>query len=133
MEIKDADPDHVLEKVVNHEMLDNVFFWCRNRDVMKRIRSLEPQAQLMATRWMFPNLESTIADYQANIVEYELGRDDFSEIPKCQSLGVKVMAFSLTHDLEQLRRIEVVNADLVNLDRPDLFKLLSLYPQSLRS
>ena len=114
-------------------MLDKVFFWCRNRDVMKRMRSLEPQAQLMATRWMFPDLESTIADYQANIVEYELGRDDFYEIPKCQSLGVKAMAFSLTHDPEKLRQIQAVNADLVNLDRPDLFKLLSLYPQSLRS
>jgi len=119
--------------VVAHEMLDSVFFWCRNRDVMKRMRSLEPQAQLMATRWMFPDLESTIADYQANIVEYELGRDDFSEIPKCQSLGVKAMAFSLTHDPEKLRQIQAVHADLVNLDRPDLFKLLSLYPQSLRS
>ena len=133
MEIKDADPDQVLERVVNHEMLDNVFFWCRNRDVMKRIRSLQPKAHLMATRWMFTDLESTIADYQANIVEYELGRDDFSEILKCQSLGVKVMAFSLTHDPKKLRRIQAVNADLVNLDRPDLFKLLSLYPQSLRS
>ena len=100
---------------------------------MKRIRSLEPNAQLMATRWMFPDLESTIADYQANIVEYELGRDNFSEIPKCQSLGVKAMAFSLTHDAEKLRQIQAVHADLVNLDRPDLFKLLSLYPQSLRS
>ena len=133
MEIKDADPDQVLEKVVAHEMLDSVFFWCRNRDVMKRMRSLEPQAQLMATRWMFPDLESTIADYQANIVEYELGRDDFSEIPKCQSLGVKAMTFSLTHDPEKLLQIQAVNADLVNLDRPDLFKLLSLYPKSLRS
>ena len=133
VEIKDADPDQVLEKVVAYEMLENVFFWCRNRDVMKRIRSLEPNAQLMATRWMFPDLESTIADYQANIVEYELGRDDFSEIPKCQSLGVKAMAFSLTHDPEKLLQIQAVNADLVNLDRPDLFKLLSLYPKSLRS
>ena len=42
------------------------------------------------------------------------------------------MVFSLTHDLSKLQQIESLNADLVNLDRPDLFKLLKLYPSSLR-
>ena len=133
VEIKDADPDKVLEKVVTHGMLEDVFFWCRKTEVLQRIRNLEPKAQLMATRWMYHSLETAIAEYEANIVEYELGRDDLTEIAKCQALGVKAMAFSLTHDLSKLQQIEMLNADLVNLDRPDLFKLLKLYPSSLRA
>ena len=132
VEIKDADPDKVLEKVVTHTMLEDVFFWCRKTEVLQRIRDLEPKAQLMATRWMYPSLVDAIAEYEANIVEYELGRDDLTEIARCQALGVKVMVFSLTHDLSKLQQIESLNADLVNLDRPDLFKLLKLYPSSLR-
>ena len=81
---------------------------------------------------MYPSLVAAIAEYEASIVEYELGRDDLTEIARCQALGVKVMVFSLTHDLSRLQQIESLNADLVNLDRPDLFKLLKLYPNSLR-
>jgi hypothetical protein len=86
----------------------------------------------MANRRMYSSLEAAIEEYQANIMEYELGQDDLSEIPKCQALGVKAMAFTLTHDLPKLQRIEVLNAYLVNLDRPDLFKLLKVYPSSLK-
>jgi len=42
------------------------------------------------------------------------------------------MAFSLTDDLSKLQQIEALNADLVNLDRPDLFKLLKVYPNRLQ-
>ena len=113
-------------------MLEDVFFWGRKTEDLQRIRDLEPKAQLMATRWMYPSLVDAINEYEANIVEYELGRDDLTEISRCQALGVKVMVFSLTHDLSKLQQIESLNADLVNLDRPDLFKLLKLYPSSLR-
>jgi hypothetical protein len=122
----------VLEQVVAQAMLDDVFFWCRKTEVLQRIRNLEPKAQLMATRWMYPSLEAAIAEYQADIVEYELGRDDLTEIARCQALGVRAMAFSLTHDLSKLQQIEALNADLVNLDRPDLFKLLKVYPNRLQ-
>ena len=132
VEIKDADPDRVLEQVVAHAMLEDVFFWCRKTEVLQRIRNLEPKAQLMATRWMYPSLEAAIAEYQADIVEYELGRDDLTEVARCQALGVRAMAFSLTHDLSKLQQIEALNADLVNLDRPDLFKLLKVYPNRLQ-
>ena len=57
-------------------------------DVMNIIRSLEPNAQLMAN-WMFPDLDPRLLTIKPTSSSMNWG-DDF-EIPKCQSLGVKAM------------------------------------------
>ena len=128
IEIKDADPERVLAEVDRRGMLGRVFFSCMKVETMRRMRALSTEAQLMAARWMYPSLTSAVADFQADIVEFELGVDDLAEVPLCAELGVKSMVYSMTHDWEKLRQILETAPDLANLDRPDIFKMLASYP-----
>ncbi|MYA87803.1 MAG: hypothetical protein F4X97_05035 [Boseongicola sp. SB0662_bin_57] len=128
VEIKDADPEAVLGEVVKRGMIETVFFWCWEREVLRDIRSHMPEARLMAPRREHSSLEAAISDYAANIVQFELGHDSPSEIAVCQELGVQSMVFCLSDNLADLAKVLAVSPDLVNLDRPDLFKILQAYP-----
>ncbi|MYK31471.1 MAG: hypothetical protein F4051_07030 [Boseongicola sp. SB0670_bin_30] len=128
IEIKDAEPEAVLGEVVKRGMIEAVFFWCWEKEVLRDIRALVPDARLMAPRREYSSLEAAISDYSANIVQFELGRDSISEITACQELGVQSMVFCLSDDLAELAKVLAVSPDLVNLDRPDLFKILQAYP-----
>ena len=128
IEIKDADPEAVLSEVAKRGMIESVFFWCRQKEVLGAIRSHVPGARLMAPRREYSSLEAAVSDYSADIVQFELGRDSLSEIAACQELGVQSMIFCLSHDLADLAKVLAASPDLVNLDRPDLFKILQAYP-----
>ena len=128
IEIKDAEPEAVLGEVVTRGMIEAVFFWCWEKEVLRGIRAHVPDARLMAPRREYSSLEAAISDYSANIVQFELGRDSLSEITACQELGVQSMVFCLSDDLAELAKVLAVSPDLVNLDRPDLFKILQAYP-----
>ena len=128
IEIKDADPERVLAEVDKRGMLGRVFFSCMKVETMRRLRAMSKEASLMAARWMYPSLSSAVADFRADIVEFELGVDDLAEVPRCAELGVKSMIYSMTHDWDELRQILERDPDLANLDRPDIFKILASYP-----
>ncbi len=128
IEIKQADLDETLRRVRARDMLDRVFFSCMNLAVMRRMRSLSPQARLMAPRWMYPSLEAAVEDFGADIVEFEPGVCDLAEMDLCRERGVQAMVYSQTRSASQLAEILASAPDLVNLDRPDLFKILASYP-----
>ncbi len=132
IEIKDAEPEAVLSEVVKRGMIEAAFFWCRETEVLRDIRSHVPGARLMAPRWQYPSLEAAVSDYSANIVEFESGRDSLSETASCQGLGVQSMVLCLGDALADLAEALAVSPDLVNLDRPDLFKILQAYPDIVR-
>ena len=128
IEIKKAEPEHVLHEVSARHMLDQVFFSCMELETMRRMRALTKEARLMAPRWMYPSLSSAAADFRADIVEFELGVDDLGEVRHCREGGVRSMIYSLTGAHGELQRILECAPDMVNLDRPDLFKILASYP-----
>ena len=128
IEIKDADLERVLQEVNARGMLSEVFFSCEKSATMRRMRAFTKEARLMAARWKYPSLSAAIADYNADIVEFELGVDDLSEIPVCRELGVQSMVYSTTGEWGDLKRILACKPDLANLDRPDRFKILASYP-----
>ena len=128
IEIKKADPEQVLREVSTRNMLDQVFFSCMELETMRRMRALTSNAMLMAPRWMYPSLSSAMADFRANIIEFELGVDNLEEVLHCREMGARSMIYSLTGAREDLQRILESAPDMVNLDRPDLFKILASYP-----
>ncbi len=131
IELKAADPQAVLAEVRAQGMLGHVFFWSGNPEQLRAIRAMEPAARLMAARWMYPSLATAVADYGANIVEFEFGRDDLGEIGQVAGYGAKSMIFSLTANPQDINRLLTYKPDMVNLDRPDLFKIAASYPDLL--
>jgi len=127
IEIKKAPVEAILNTVTSYKMLQNCFFWSSDTDSLKWLRRQSPDIILMAPRWMYGSVEEAIADYDAQIVEFDVTKDDLNEIPECQRFAVRSMIFSLSHDRTDLEQYFRHNPDMVNLDCPDGFKILSAY------
>jgi len=68
------------------------------------------------------------AVYGAQIIEFDVERDDLSEIPQCAALGVRSMIYSQRSDWDELASYHKYQPDMVNLDYPERFKILTSYP-----
>ncbi len=66
--------------------------------------------------------------FSAQIVEFDVTKDDLNEVSLCRELGVKSMIYSQTQDWNELASYLNLEPDMVNLDRPDRFKILASYP-----
>lgn len=95
VEIKQASPDAVLEIVRSHNMLAHCFFWSPDTDALHWLRQQSPEIVLMAPRWMYGSVEQAVADYSAQIIEFDDTQDDFSEIVQCRKFGVRSMRKSV--------------------------------------
>lgn len=122
IELKDTDPDRLLNMVISAGMLERCFFGSENPQVMRDLRRLSADARLMARRCDFPTLESASTDYDAQIVEFDATLDDLDEVEGCRALQVQSMIYDQTHDIAALKRLKAIGPDYLNLDRPDLFK-----------
>lgn len=129
IEIKHADPDALLKIVTRTNMLAHCFFWSAHREIMQWLHQQSPDIILMVPRWTYSSVAEAVSTYGAEIVEFDVGKDDLSEISQCSSLGVKSMIKSKRHGWDHLASCLRYKPDLINLDRPDRFKILVSYPQ----
>ena len=132
VEIKQADSGRLLDMIRAHDMLGSCFFWSFDTDLLRWMRRQSDDIQLMAVRWMYGSVGETVADYNAQIVEFDITRDDLSEIRECRKLGVRSMIYSVLPDWDKLESCLQYAPDLVNLDYPDRFKIVAGYPAVLR-
>ena len=132
IEVKHADPAKLLEEVNAAGMLDSCFFWGRDTTAMQILRELSPMATLMAPRWMYSSVKEAAAAYGAQIIEFDVTKDNLNEISDCVDIGVKSMVYDQSSEWEKLSVYLDKKPDLLNLDWPDRFKILSSYPNVYR-
>ncbi len=132
VELKHTDGNRLIETVRRAGMLERCFFWSYDTDLLRWMRRQSPEIVLMATRWMYPSVAETVADYNAQIVEFDVTRDDLSEVAQCRDLGVRSMIFSTRADWEDLESYLQYRPDMVNLDYPERFKIVASYPEVRR-
>ncbi len=128
VEVKHADGQQLLDTIRAHDMLDDCFFWSFDTDLLRWMRRQSADIILMATRWKYDSLAQTVADYGAQIVEFDATRDDLSEIGQCAGLGVRSMLFSVATGWEDMAACLAHAPDMVNLDQPGKFKIVASYP-----
>ncbi len=128
IELKHAEPGALLDVVVGEDMLDQCFFWGIDTSVMLQLRAKSNDINLMALRWMYSSVEEAARTYDAQIIEFDVTKDDLNEVPQCRDLGVRSMIYSRTQNWGELSSYLKFEPDMVNLDRPDRFKILSSYP-----
>ncbi len=122
IEPKKVDPAALLAAVQEAGMMDRCFFGSVDPQTMRDLRRLSPDAMLMARRCDFGSLEAAIADSRSQIVEFDTAVDDIDELEDCRRLGVRSMVHDRARDLASMDKLVDIGPDLVNLDRPDLFK-----------
>ncbi len=132
VEIKQAQAEAVLKVAQAKNILDNCFFWSSDIKLLHWLRDQSPEIMLMAPRWKFSSVAQAIDAYGAQIVEFDVEKDDLSEINQCQALGVRSMIFSTRSGWDELSSYLQYKPDMVNLDYPDRFKILTSYPNVRR-
>lgn len=128
VEIKSARAEAVLETVKANNMLEKCFFWSGDTSLLRWLRSHSPEIILMAPRWKYSSVASAVAAYDAQIVEFDVELDNLAEIEQCQALGVRSMIYSTRTSWDELASYTEYKPDMVNLDHPDRFKILTSYP-----
>ncbi|PHR93533.1 MAG: hypothetical protein COA78_32680 [Blastopirellula sp.] len=132
IEVKHADPAMLLQVIIARNMLDKCFFWGYDSEVLSQLRTLSPEATIMSPRWMYSSLKEAATTHGVQIVEFDPAKDNLYEISQCRDLGVKSMIYSLTQDWTELASYLQIKPDMVNLDHPDRFKILTTYPKVRR-
>lgn len=128
VEVKHTDGTQLLEAVRRAGMLAHCFFWSFDTELLRWMRRQSDDIQLMATRWMYGSVAETVGDYNAQIVEFDVTKDDLSEVAECKALGVRSMIYSVRSDWEELASYLEYKPDMVNLDYPEKFKIVASYP-----
>lgn len=120
LEFKSAPPAPVLDRVEKTGLLNRVFFWSFNRDYLKKLRQLSPAAQIMARRQDYPSLEETIADFDANIIEFSPTACPL-EIASLRGSQIRSMVAYMGDDTEMFAQLIRLRPDLFNLNHPFAF------------
>ncbi|MBO74605.1 MAG: hypothetical protein CMD33_04970 [Flavobacteriales bacterium] len=120
LEFKSAPPKPVLKQVGRAGLLNRVFFWSFNRDFLVELRTLSSAARIMARRQDYGSLEETIADFDANIVEFIPTEEALGILPLRGSHIQSMLAYNGNDD-EVFARMIRLRPDLFNLDQPFAF------------
>lgn len=123
VELKTANAQHVFDIVVKHNMLDKCFFWGFDAALLKAIRKISADANIMIRRQDFATLDETLAFLSPSLIEYTMA-EDWSEFETCRAHGAKVMTAYMGEDKTEMQRIITARPDLVNLNHPFLFRKL---------
>ncbi len=133
VEIKQADPQALLDVINAEDMLADVFFWGWDIKMLRWLRAKSPDIQLMAPRWIYKSLDEAIAAYTPQIIEFDVEKHTpeliKSEIAECKKRGIRSMVFSTRRGWNDLMIVKNYGGDMVNLGYPDRFKILVSYPQ----
>jgi len=117
LEFKSAPPAPVLERVERAGMLDRVFFWSFNRDYLVTLRQLSATAQIMARRQDYPSLDETIADFDANIIEFTPDASPL-DIASLRGSSIRSMVAFMGGDTKMFAHLIGLRPDLFNLNQP---------------
>ena len=123
VELKDATPAKVLEKVKAHDMMERCFFWSFNIQVVEQLRDLDKTAAIMVRRQDFRSLDDALSYLTPTIIEYA-PIDNLEEITLCKDHEITTMIAYMGKNPDHLQHIIDIKPDMVNLSHPFLFRQL---------
>jgi len=126
IEIKEAEPNLLLEFVQQVEMIEECFFWCEDIRIMDQLRLLNKDVRLMARRYDFKTLDAAIERHQPQVIEFNGLKFTQNELERCREAGILSMPFYMGSGLEKLQKLIDSGADMLNLGNPELVKKILL-------
>jgi glycerophosphoryl diester phosphodiesterase len=132
IELKHANPDAVLKIVTKYNMLKNCFFWSADTDALHWLHRKNPELVLMAPRNLYKSVAEAAAAYKARIIEFDVETDELAEIADCSALNLRSMIYSRRPGQGELASYLEYKPDMLNLDHPEQYKILSTYPLVLQ-
>jgi glycerophosphoryl diester phosphodiesterase len=117
LEFKSAPPGPVLAKVIEAGLLDRVFFWSFKRDYLLELRDLSADAQIMSRRQDYTTLADSIADFDADLIEFLPG-DNPAEIASLRGSKIRSMIAYMKSDPEVFGQMLAMRPNRFNLNHP---------------
>ena len=122
IEIKEAEPEILLDLVHDFEMFEDCFFWCNDKIVMDELRLLNNDVRLMARRYDFPTLKETIDRHNPQVIEFNGLKFTHEELEHCKELNILSMPYYTGSRLNIFNKLIDSGADMLNLGNPKLIE-----------
>ena len=121
IELKDAEPEDVLNTVALFFDLESCFFWSENINLLGKLRGRSPAAKIMLRVQDFPSVADLLAR-KPDIVEVTLNELTAPLLATLRDAGAKVMVAYMGCDENTFDSIIEMRPDMVNLHFPFQFR-----------
>ena len=121
IEIKNADPERVWDKVCEYNLQKKCFFWSGDKKILEQLANKFPKAKIMLRRKDFKTLEDILYNFSPSIIEYTM-EDDLTEFDTLNKHNIETMIAFMGNDKNSFLKLIEKRPNYVNLDAPLIFK-----------
>ena len=121
-DIKETEPEILLDLVQDFEMFEDCFFWCNDKIVMDELRLLNKNVRLMARRYDFSTLKETIDRHNPQVIEFKGLKFTYDELKHCKELNILSMPYYTGFRLNIFNKLINSGVDILNLRNPKLIE-----------
>jgi len=120
-DVKGGDMEKLVKLIHETGFEKDCFFWFGDTTLLKEFRSYGKDLQLKINAYKPKAVEHAVRHYGASIVEMPLASLTPEFIETCRKHNVRMMVYEKNDTEEIYRQILASEADMVNLDKPELF------------
>lgn len=120
-DVKGGDMEKLVALIHETGFEQDSFFWFGDNKLLREFRSYGNDLQLKINAYKSKAVEHAVRHYGASIVEMPLSSLTEEFIATCRKHNVRMMVYEKVDTEEVYRQILASDADMVNLDKPELF------------
>ncbi len=121
IDVKAGNMQDLIDLVYETGFEQDCFFWFGNDFLLDEFRAIDRELTLKINAHTPDEVIAAVEDYGASIVETQLASLTPEFVDVCRELDVRIMVYEKEDTPEMYRRIMASEADMINLDRPELF------------
>jgi glycerophosphoryl diester phosphodiesterase len=121
LDVKTGNLEEIVALIRELDMEDKVFFWFWNNQKARELKELAPAMGLKINAATPAEVREANEQYQATIIECEVDQITSELVQTCRELGIRLMVYAQHNTREEYEAVIRSPADLVNLDRPELY------------
>ncbi len=121
LDVKTGNLEEIVALILELGMEEDVFFWFWNNRKAQQLKELAPAMGLKINTATPAEVQEAKGQYQATIIECEVGQVTPELRQTCRELGIRLMVYAQHNTQKEYEAIIRSPADLVNLDRPELY------------
>lgn len=121
-DVKDANPQQLINLVKEVRMENDCFFWSGKRKWMKKFRKLSPNLPLKVNAGSAEAVEAAVETFHPQIIECGIGSVTEEFIAACKKHDLKIMLYGSKEDEDYFKKVlATAGVDLINIDRPEIY------------
>ncbi|MCB9186866.1 MAG: glycerophosphodiester phosphodiesterase family protein [Flavobacteriales bacterium] len=121
-DVKDANPQQLINLVKEVGMENDCFFWSGKKKWMKQFRKLSTDLPLKVNAGSVADVEKAVVEFNPQIIECGIGSVTDEFIATCQKHGLMIMLYGSKEDEDYFKKVlSTKGVDMINIDRPEIY------------